>query len=86
MSGQVTVSLNTSPIPSPTASHEDLQTAAGYRELAAACAASAATHAAQAERFGEQGQSELSDLCHHLAQEATRRSQGCAANADFFEK
>jgi hypothetical protein len=85
MSAQVTVSLSTTSIPSPTASHGDLQTAAGYRELAAQAAASAATNAAQAKRFGELGQRELSALCNHLAQEATRRSEGCAANADFFE-
>jgi hypothetical protein len=86
MSAQVTVSLSTIPIPSSTASQGDLQAAAGYRELAAQAAASAATHAAQAKRFGEQGQRELSDMCHHLAQEATRRSEGCAATADFLEK
>jgi hypothetical protein len=86
MSAQVTVSLSTIPIPSSTASQGDLQIAAGYRELAAQAAASAATHAAQAKRFAEQGQGELSCVCHHLAQEATRRSEGFAANADFFEK
>jgi hypothetical protein len=86
MSAQTTVSLSTTPIPSPTASQRDLQTAAGYRELAMQAAASAAAHAAQAKRFTEQGQGELSRVCHHLAQEATRRSEGCAANADFFEK
>jgi predicted dienelactone hydrolase len=75
MSAQLTVSLSTIPKPFPTASQEDLQTAAGYRELAA-----------QAKRFGEQAQGELSDICHHLAQEATRLSEGCAANADFLEK
>jgi hypothetical protein len=86
MSTQVTVSLSTIPKPFPTASQGDLQTAAGYRELAAQAAASAATHAAQAMRFGEQGQGELSDICKHLAQEATRLSEGCVAYADFFAK
>jgi hypothetical protein len=86
MSAQVTVSLSTIPRPVPTASNVDLQTAAGYRELAAQAAARAATHAAQAARFGEQAQGELSHICHHLALEATRLSEGCAANADFFEK
>jgi hypothetical protein len=85
MSTQATVSLSTTPISSPDA-QGDLQTSAGYRELAAHAAASAATHAAQAKRFAEQGQSELSHVCQHLAQEATRRSEGYAANADFFEK
>jgi hypothetical protein len=41
---------------------------------------------AQAKRFTELGQSELAHVCHQLAQEATRRSEGYAANADFFEK
>lgn len=85
MSGQITVSLSTT-LPSPTASQGDFQTATGYRELAEYAAANAATHAAQAKRFAEQGQSELAQVCHHLAQEATRRSEACAANADFFEK
>lgn len=86
MSAKVTASLNVTALPSLTASHGDLQTSAGYRELAAQTAASAATHAAQANRFAEQGQSELSHVCRHLALEATRRSGGYAANADFFEK
>ncbi len=86
MSAQITVSLSTTPIPSSTASQGDFQTATGYRELAAQAAANAATHAAQAKRFAEQGQSELAHVCHQLAQEATRRSEGYAANADFFEK
>jgi hypothetical protein len=86
MSAQVTVSLNATALPSPTASQGDLQTSVGYRELAAQAAASAATHVAQAKRFAEQGQSELSQVCWHLAQEAIQRSRGYAAAADFFEK
>ena len=86
MSAQVPVFVTTTPIASATASEGDFQTATGYRELAAQAAANAATHAAQAKRFAEQGQSELAQVCHHLAQEATRRSEACAANADFFEK
>jgi hypothetical protein len=86
MSAQITGSLSTTPIPLSTASQADFQTATGYRELAAEAAASAATHAAQAKRFGEQGQGELSQICHHLAHEALRRSEACAATADFFEK
>jgi hypothetical protein len=86
MSAQTTVSLSTTSIPSTTASQADFQTATGYRELAAQAAANAATHAAQAKRFAEQGQSELAHMCHQLAQEAARRSKGYAANADFFEK
>jgi hypothetical protein len=86
MSAQVTVSLSTTLIPSPTASQRDFETSAGYRELAAQAAANAATHTALAKRFAEQGQSELSHVCRHLAQEATRRCEGYAANADFFEK
>ena len=85
MSGQITVSLSTT-LPSPTASQGDFQTATGYRELAEHAAANAVTHGAQAERFAHQGQSELSHVCHQLAQEATRRSEAYAANADFFEK
>jgi uncharacterized protein HemY len=86
MSARTTVSLSTTPIPTQTASQEYLQTAAGYRELAAQAATSAATYAAQANRFAEQGQSELSHVCHQLAQESTRRSDGYASNADFLEK
>jgi hypothetical protein len=86
MSAQTTVSLSTTSIPSTTASPADFQTATGYRELAAQAAANAATHTAQAKRFAEQGQSELAHVCHQLAQETARRSEGYAANADFFEK
>jgi hypothetical protein len=86
MNAQVTACLSATPIPSPTASRRDLQTAAGYRELEAQAAASAATHAAQAKRFREQGQGELADICHHLAEEATRSSGGFAVFADFLEK
>ena len=86
MSAQVAVFVTTTPIASLTASQGDFQTATGYRELAAQAAANAATHAAQAKRFAEQGQSELSHVCHQLAEEATRRSRGYAAIADFFEK
>lgn len=86
MSAQVPVFVTTTPIAPPTASQGDSQTATGYRELAAQAAANAATHAAQAKRFAEQGQSELAHVCHCLAQEAIRRRQGYAANAEFFEK
>jgi hypothetical protein len=86
MSAQVPVFLTSTPIASPTASQGDFQTATGYRELAALAAENAATHAAQTKRFAELGQSELAHVCHQLAQEATRRSEGYAANADFFEK
>lgn len=82
---QIPVSVTT-PIAPQTASQRDFQTATGYRELAAQAAAIAATHAAQAKRFAEQEQSELAHVCHYLAQEATRRSEGYGANADFFEK
>jgi hypothetical protein len=86
MSAQVPVFVTTTPIASPTASQGDFQTATGYRELATQAAANAAAHVAQAKRFAELGQSELAHVCHCLAQEATRRREGYAANADFFEK
>ena len=85
MSTQITVALSTTPTQSSAASRRNLQTVAGYRELAAHAAANAATHVEQANRFAEQGQSELAHVCHHLAQEAMLRSAACVANADFFE-
>jgi hypothetical protein len=86
MSAQMPVTVSTTPLASQTTSQEDFQTAAGYRELAAQTAANAATHRAQAKRFAEQGQSELSHACHQLAEEAAGRSGGYAAIADFLEK
>lgn len=85
MSARITLSLNRTPTPSSTASRRNLQTVAGYRELAAHAAANSATYVDQANRFAEQGQSELAHVCHHLAQEAMQRSAACVANADFFE-
>lgn len=85
MSAQISVSVTKAHITSATASHGDLQIAAGYRELEEHATANAVRYRAQAEKFAKQGQGELAHVCRSLAEEATQRSEAYAANAYFFE-
>lgn len=85
MSAKGTASLNVTALPSPTASHGDLQTSAGYanwqRRLPPA-----PQHTPLRPTDLQNKDRASSHVCRHLALEATRRSGGYAANADFFEK